>query len=278
MQQAWKTFGHGPAKSILEKQLLSGKLPHAYMMLGPDGVGKKTLALEFAAKILNAEKPESHADFQMLDVEGEITMDLAKEFISRLGFKPFLGERKVAIINNAQNLNLQSSNALLKTLEEPSASTVIILIARERMLPTIISRCQVLHFNLFTCGQLEDFAKSRNLSADREKIELSFGSPARLLKLAQDPDFAGRQLENISQIKRLKAAPLAEKLLTIGKLADLEERDLRQVLENWHYWQAGQLKGHPKEYKISSALAEALRQLATNKNRKMLLQGLFMKI
>ena len=72
-------------------------------------------------------------------------MEPALEFISRLSLKPFIGKYKVAIINNAENLNQQSGNALLKTLEEASESTIIILVAGYgKLLTTIISRCQVL--------------------------------------------------------------------------------------------------------------------------------------
>ena len=147
----WQTFGHNEIKNLLNKQISSGIFPHAYLFTGPEAVGKKNLALEFAKVVLKADKLENHPDFQILDSEGEIKIEQILEFIGKIGYKPFLGEKKVAIINNAQNLNTQSSSALLKTLEEPSESSVIILIAGSgNILSTISSRCQVLNFSIFS--------------------------------------------------------------------------------------------------------------------------------
>jgi len=192
----WQTFGHNAVKSILDKQIGAKRFPHAYLFAGPDGVGKKLLALEFSRKILGAENLNTHPDFSILDQAGEITMEPVLEFISRLSLKPFLAQKKIAIINNAQNLNLQSANALLKTLEEASESTVIILLANSsRLLPTIVSRCQVLNFHPFSEAQLKDFAAVNDLQTTPRVLELSFGSPSRLKRLSQDREF----LENEEQ-------------------------------------------------------------------------------
>src|SRR5260221_2148399 len=87
----------------------------------------------------------------MLDMEGEITVEPILDFIGKLRFKPFMGSKIIAIINNAKNLNLQSGNALLKTLEEPSPSSIIILVSSSgSVLPTVVSRCQVLNFSAFS--------------------------------------------------------------------------------------------------------------------------------
>src|ERR1051326_2085116 len=150
MTHSWVSFGHKHVKNLLEKQLATKNLSHAYLFKGPSGVGKRTLALELAKQILAGENLSTHPDFQMLDASGEIVMEQALEFLERLHLKPFIGQKKVAVINHAQNLNTASSNALLKTLEEPSPSTIIILIAEGAVLPTIISRCQVFNFNAFT--------------------------------------------------------------------------------------------------------------------------------
>src|SRR6185295_6471933 len=109
----WETFGHKQIKNILDRQISSGVMPHAYLFLGAQDLGKRTLALEFAKKVLNTEKLENHPDFQILDVQGEIVVEQALDFMSKMSFKAFFGTKKVAIINNAENLNVQSSNALL---------------------------------------------------------------------------------------------------------------------------------------------------------------------
>jgi DNA polymerase III subunit delta' len=126
----WKdSFGHTNIKQILGGQIRAGLLYHAYLFTGPEGVGKKRVALEFAKKVLGTENLGNHPDFELFELSGEITMEPVLGLISRLKLKPFIAQKKVAIINDAQNLNTQSSNALLKTLEEPAKDTAIILIS-----------------------------------------------------------------------------------------------------------------------------------------------------
>jgi len=275
----WQTFGHNPVKNILERQLGALKFPHAYLFQGPEGVGKKTLALEFAKKVLNTENLQNHADFQILDMEGEITMEPALDFMSRLSLKPFLGAKKIAIINNAQNLNLQSGNALLKTLEEPSPSTIIILVAESRkVMPTIVSRCQVLNFNILNEDELKAFAAGQNIKLSEDFLALSFGQSSRLKKLAEDEDFYSGQKTAIEQYRNIKKMPLAEKLTNISEFAELEPEALEQNLLTWMHWQSGELGKKPADYGKLQALADSLGALKKNQNKKLVLQSLFLRI
>src|SRR5574340_798591 len=116
MGSGWQTFGHESVKRVLDKQLKLKKFPHAYLFFGPEGVGKKTLALEFAAKILGAGNLSVHPDFQILEEADNIAVERTREFIASLGFKPLAAKYRVAVVNDAQNLSSQSGNALLKTL------------------------------------------------------------------------------------------------------------------------------------------------------------------
>ncbi|HYV33691.1 MAG TPA: hypothetical protein VE973_02490 [Candidatus Limnocylindria bacterium] len=275
----WQTFGHKKAKNILDKQLASGKLPHAYLFTGPSGIGKKTLALEFAKKLLESQSLENHPDFHILDAQGEITMDLARSFTVQLGYKPFLAQKKVAIINNAENLNQGSSNALLKTLEEPNSSAIIILISGSgRLLPTIVSRCQVLNFNSFNEAVLREFAKEINFAITSEVLNASFGSTAKLKNMAENKRYAAEQLEIIDNYKEISKLPLAEKFVKINSLADTELPELKNNLTSWMFWQTGQLKNKPGDFLKIRALMETLTALNMNKNKKLALQGLMQKI
>lgn len=277
--QFWQTFGHSNVKTILNKQISAGKFPHAYLFGGPDGLGKKTLALEFAQKVLGTDKLSNHPDFIILDEEGEITMEPVLDFISKLSFKPFFAKKKIAIINNAQNLNLQSSNALLKTLEEPSASSIIILVANSaRLLPTIVSRCQALNFSSFNKSQLGEFVKANSLGLNRSIEDLAFGSPARLKKLYEDGEFLQNEEKTVQEYKNFAKMHLADKLISIGSLAEMEADELKQNLVTWLMWQNGQLANRPEDFKKVSALLGSLRGLKGNKNKKLILQGLLLKI
>jgi len=245
----WQTFGHKSVKNILDKQLLSGKLPHAYLFSGPEAVGKKSLALEFARKVLNTEKLENHPDFQILDTEGEIVMEQALDFISKMSYKPFLAAKKIAVINNAQNLNTQSGNALLKTLEEPSDSSVIILIAGPgKILPTIFSRCQVLNFSAFGKDELKEFAEAIGVQSNAEILDLSFGRPGRLQKLNDDKEFFQQESEAVKAYQKVKNQNLGEKLAGLSSFSELENPALENNLLTWIFWQAGELKSQPKNF------------------------------
>jgi len=275
----WQTFGHSPVKSILNKQMAAGKFPHAYLFAGPSGVGKKTLALEFAKKVLGAENLSAHPDFAVLDEAGEITMEIILDFISRLAFKPFLAQKKIAVINNAQNLNPQSSNALLKTLEEASPSSIIILISDSaRLLPTIVSRCQVLTFSRFGKNQLDEFAKHKNLRINDSICDLSFGSPARLEKLSQDGEFLKSEQETVAQYQNFQKMRLGEKLMSISGLAEMETEDLAKNFQTWISWQSGRLANNPSDFRKVQALGDSLRGLKQNKNKKLIIQGLLLRI
>jgi len=274
---SWKTFGHETVKTILDKQINGGSLAHAYLFSGPVGIGKKTLALEFARVVLGVENLSNHPDFQILDGENEITAESAVEFIRSLAFKPFIAAKKVAIVNNAQNLNIQSSNALLKTLEEPSESTIIILIAGEgRLLPTIVSRCQSFHFQTFSKNKLQEFADIEKLKVDEKMLELSFGKISRLKNLVESKEFFQTEEEIIEKYQTLQKYSSGEKLLAVGEYAELETVDLERDFLTWLNWQTQNLDA--KSVGKLDALLVALESLRSNFNKKLVLQNLFLKI
>jgi len=279
MEKDWKIFGHQAIKNILNKQLSAGVFPHAYLFIGPQEVGKRTLALEFAQKILGTHNLANHPDFLELNQETEITMEPALAFIGRLSLKPFVGKYKVAIINNAENLNQQSGNALLKTLEEPSDSTIIILVAGfGKILPTIYSRCQIFNFNSFISEQLTDFAGREGLKINQEILDLSFGSFGRLKRLVQDKEFFTAQKDAVTQFDKMSQAGKGQKLAMISDFADMEETDLESLLNCWMFWQFGKLRVQPRDFGKVSAIVEALQGLKRNFNKKLVLQSLFLKI
>lgn len=271
----WKTFGHGAVKKILELQCTSGHFSHAYLFVGPEGVGKYNIALEFAAKILQTENAEQHADFSQFDAEAETGSEKFKDFIETLHFSPFVGKYKVAVIDNSQSLNTQSLNALLKTLEEPSSSTVIILVSSSSaLIPTIVSRCQVFTFGVFSTKELLEFAEYKKIKPTEDTLQFSYNIPGRLVKI-QESKQKGYEKTLKEKLVFLKNASVAERLLFVSEYAELEDSELKEILVNWTFMEKQMLAQYPIK-KTLEALTISLHHMETNKNKKLILQSLFL--
>lgn len=158
-------YGHEKQISVLQTAAARNRVPHAYLFYGTEGVGKRTVAEAFS-KVMNCrsnsvdacdECPScvkinhgNHPDVVMIRAEGQfIKVKEIRELQEQMTFRPFEGRKRIFIIDDADRMNIVSANALLKTLEEPSASNILMLItARPHQLPmTILSRCQHLRFN-----------------------------------------------------------------------------------------------------------------------------------
>lgn len=275
----WKTFGHDSAKHLLEKQLLGGGFAHAYLFCGPPGIGKKLLAQEFAGKILSTAKPASHSDFISRDLSADGSIESIRELLARLAVKPFIGKFKVALIDDFDQATPAVANALLKTLEEPSPSTIIILVSASRnLLPTVVSRCQIINFNRLSPNTMQEFARHAGLAAPDQLLALSGGAPGRLLVLSGEPELAAELAEQITWLNQLPAQPVAERILAVSRLADMENENLQRLLGFWLQQRRDALRADPRGFLLLNRLLEALSLLATNVNKKLILQRLLLNI
>ena len=187
----------------------SVRMHHGWMLAGKSGVGKREFALAAARELVGqsgVEQPADHPDiievtYGPKDKKAESARDSGKPFERarsirvgqiremqrRLTTRPTLGERRVIIINPADDLETASSNALLKSLEEPPQGTFFVLIAHSpsRLLPTIRSRCRVLRFPLLTQSQLSAMLADEGLPSDPAVLKAaggSFGSAQRFVE------------------------------------------------------------------------------------------------
>jgi DNA polymerase-3 subunit delta' len=168
--------------------------------VGPAGVGKRTAALLFAQAI-NCETPGSggcgycrecsavlsgnHPDVRVWDVpEGEKTfkVEQVRQLIHAVSFHPYQGRRKVHILAAMEAMAPAGANALLKTLEEPPASTVMVLLASslDAVLPTILSRCQVVPFGLMAVPEIAEALRLRRSLGEEAAMAIAFQSQGRL--------------------------------------------------------------------------------------------------
>jgi len=158
--------GQEVAVNILKKSIENNRCAHAYLFVGPDGVGKRTTAIAFA-KVLNCRTSSSdgcdrcdscikiengtHPDVELISPrEGSLTIsiDQIRKLQRRVSYKPLEGNWKVYVIDDAASATEEAANCLLKTLEEPPPRVILILITENiyRLLSTVRSRCQLILF------------------------------------------------------------------------------------------------------------------------------------
>ncbi len=184
-------YGHEKKIEIIQKTLAKKRIGHAYLFSGIPAVGKRTLALEFI-KALNCDKVDSlhdscgecvscrktqrksHPDIFSVEADGQfIRIDSIREIQKRIRCKPLEARMRAFIIDDADKMNDQAANALLKILEEPSPSNILILVtARPYSLPsTIISRCQHMRFNPLSSKTVAKFLIAQQ-GMDNQKASL----------------------------------------------------------------------------------------------------------
>lgn len=159
-------LGQPKAVRLVERALQGGRLAHAYLFSGPDGVGKTTMAHVFAGMLFcqadGVEKPcgschgcrqfdsGNHPDFVLIQPDGaSIRIDQIRELKKTLSFAPFEGGYRVVVLEEVHSLRREAGNSLLKILEEPPPGNLLILVGSsdQLLLSTIVSRCQVIPFN-----------------------------------------------------------------------------------------------------------------------------------
>jgi DNA polymerase III subunit delta' len=164
--------GNEKIKLYLKRMVETKSLGTSLLFAGPDGVGKSLFAKALATLLLGS---ENHPDLHLYYPEGKVglhSISSLKQFCHDVYLAPYTGQKKVFIIHHAERMLPTSSNALLKTFEEPAEDAVIILVSStpDALLPTILSRCRIIRFqsmseaeialalNLYF-GQTEDNAK-----------------------------------------------------------------------------------------------------------------------
>jgi len=166
-------LGQEHALSLLQKALVSTRLGHAYLFYGPSGVGKRLTALQFAkALVCHSTAAEAcdrcpschkmatgnHPDVVVVNPEGtSIRIEHIRALQRQLSYKPYESQRTVIIIDGCESLTPPAANALLKTLEEPPASALLLLLTSQKdALPlTILSRCQQIPFRALAPAHIQ---------------------------------------------------------------------------------------------------------------------------
>ncbi|PIP27427.1 MAG: DNA polymerase III subunit delta', partial [Candidatus Moranbacteria bacterium CG23_combo_of_CG06-09_8_20_14_all_39_10] len=159
-------IGHQKIINLLDRAIAKDAVSHAYLFSGPESVGKFTVALDFAERLIGnidsissdliSIKPEIEENKGVIK-KLDIKIEAIRNLLHKLSLTSVGGRYKVVIIDDADRLNRTAQNALLKTLEEPNAKVVLILVCQDerKLLPTIISRCQKMRFGLVKEAEIE---------------------------------------------------------------------------------------------------------------------------
>lgn len=191
--------GHGGVLDLLTSELETPS--QAYLFVGPSNVGKASIARRFAAALVGGEdadavrraKAGSHPDLVLIAPEGRssITVDQARGVVSSAVLSPLEADRKVFLLEEASMLNEEAANALLKTIEEPIASTTFVLVAdSEDDLPaTVASRCRTIVFGRVPEADIALGLIELGIDADaaNDAARMSGGRPGLAVALAREP-------------------------------------------------------------------------------------------
>ena len=272
----WNIIGQDRAKTALSQALSEGRTSHAYLFAGPPHVGKATAALEFAQALnCHGEDPPchrcrqchlieegKHPDVEVIGIGGlceeagsehkDHSADGSKEIricqvrrLKRISSRaPFEGRFRVAIIDPADALNAESSNALLKTLEEPAPSLVLVLVTscEEALLPTVRSRCRLVPFSTMPVAAVANaLTETWEVPAEDAALlaRLSGGRLGWAVTAWEDETVLPAREGMLEDIHRLSAAGRDERFAYAAGLATRFYRDRDNVfalLELWREW------------------------------------------
>lgn len=257
----WPVYGHDWAVEHLRRSMAHGRVRHAYLITGPDSVGKTTLATAFAMAVNCTHADETarpcgvcrscrliasgnHPDMVYSELDagtGALKIEAVRSVTRALAMKPFEARYRVALLLDFDRAQPRTQDALLKTLEEPPPTALLIVVARSTgsLLPTITSRSQILPLRPVPLAETRAILAARFEAApDRADLlaRLSGGRLGWALDALRDPAvLAGRDealdlLESLVEMNRARRFAAAESL-------SKDKQALGFVLELWQtYW------------------------------------------
>jgi DNA polymerase-3 subunit delta' len=256
MDKNWGLLGHEWAVDLLRGHISGQRARHAYLITGPKGVGRRTLAIRLA-QALNCSQPSApaipcgecracrliakaqHPDFSITQGEDgrALRVDQIRELQRTLSLAPYEATYKIALLLRFEEANPNASNALLKTLEEPPPQVIMLLTASdaEALLPTILSRCEVIRLRPLGIEQLTEGLQAHwGLPAEEATLyaHLSGGRPGYALRLSQNPEMLEQRQNHLDELQQLLSAPRVKRF----SYAEEHAKDrvlLQNTLQTW---------------------------------------------
>lgn len=233
-------IGNNKIKQMLQNSIEKNTISHSYMFIGIDGIGKKIIAKEFAKKILCLDKiidgncscksciefdTNNNPDFLIVEPDGNsIKIEQIRNLQKMIQEKPIISNRKVYIIDNADLMTKEAQNCLLKTLEEPPEYAVIILIGsnEDLFLPTIKSRCMILHFQRLSNQEIKEYLKDKLGVNDinEEMLDMFQGSIGKAISLKDKKEEYENIYEFVNNLGKMNTIDLYKYAKNVYKFKD----------------------------------------------------------
>ena len=301
-------IGHKKQINFLKDSLRAGKISQAYLFSGPESVGKFSLAKIFSVALtvnnpsflddLKIEDENKNQDVEILSPEiiekkgiikaKDIDVEKVRIAQKNLALFPAMGKYRVLIINDAHRLTVASQNSLLKTLEEPNSSAIIILVTHEdgKILKTIKSRCQKINFNLASLEEIKGGLAKQIAEETLEKVTIfSMGKPGEAKKIIENVNSLKEREKIIKELARLKMMPVFEKM----DLAQEYSKNLMQAREKLEFWiwmlrvqtfrNLNDKKNVQKNYRAINKISDTLLKIKNPSfNNRLILENLFLDL
>jgi len=291
-------IGHDWAVKSLQQHVSRGIQRHAYLITGPESVGRRTLAIRFA-QAMNCIQSTGygvpcldcaacgqierlvHPDLTVVKADkigGQLKVDQIRDLQHGLHLAPYIGKFRIALLLRFEEANPQASNALLKTLEEPPENVIILITAEsaERLLPTIVSRCEVIRLRPVPPETLVQGLQSHWLIPPEKAnllAHLSGGRPGYSFQLYQNPELLFQRNGWLEDLNSLLLASRVERFDYADKLAK-NRNNIYPLLKTWlGFWRDVMLRSIDSRSQITNIdYQDTINKLAHNIDEKKIFQ------
>ncbi len=321
----WSIYGHEWAAELLANHIASGGVRHAYLFCGPPGVGRRTLALKFVQALACLQPPvpgqacgtcrmcdqtirEQQADLHIIRIAEDaanIKVEQIRDLQRLLALSPYQARYRVALLPGFEKATAGAQNALLKTLEEAPEKAILLLTADspDNLLPTIVSRCEVLRLRPMEVENLARILQnSQNLLAHQARVfaHVSAGRPGLALSLTSDQAAYKNRSVWLEHLHTALCSGIIDRFNLAEKLSR-DKNKLREGLRIWlTYWrdlmlatsgaqspltnldwtetlqQVAVQLDFPTAHRCAAALEDALEDVDLNLNPRLLVEVMLM--
>ncbi len=244
----WPVVGHKRITSGLTHAIKNDRLAHTYLFIGEEGLGKKLIARHLAKSVICQRERVpcgkcesckridlgSYNDYIEIISKGSITINKVRDIKRKFSLMASLGGYRVLTIDDAADLTLEASNALLKFLEEPSDKTIVILITKgyKSIIPTIISRSEIIKFYPLNTKKITKVLGPMDESRRDKIIAIAAGRPGIAINLRNTPDKVDEYFSQINELQNVLDQSVGKRVIESKRYKDIDRVKLLGIIDN----------------------------------------------